>query len=408
MTSERQQDGMACGGNFGGAGVTMVEAESRADVGQLGFELRAEARSTADVQAFYSRMQWKALEWEQARRWRDEAVARRGAGAASSFPGSRADVARVEGTVAAQHLCSLSSIGRSTENGGCVGSMENELQQGEAVSGGSGGADAASCFPGPELQVGSRADVTQAGTTTGDGGNRFMGSERQQGEVVSEGGNGRPGVACYFQGPELRGGSQANVAQGSVAADDGLIGGLLGHVLGGERRQGEAVQGSGSGGADAACRFLGSELRVESRAGGGRPAVGAQRLCSPAGAGEKEDGGTTARAQSMAGRAGDEGAGAAETAQAKCARLRAEAQALFETDRRWEEERKWGREEATNRRWEARWRAREAKEQAARVQRLAAQDQGSKARPAQAGPCAACARQGGICGFCRERQRLAC
>jgi hypothetical protein len=321
--------------------------------------------------------------------------------------GSRADVARVEGTVAAQHLCSLSSIGRSTENGGCVGSMENELQQGEAVSGGSGGADAASCLPGPELQVGSRADVTQAGTTTGDGGNGFMGSERQQGEVVSEGGNGRPGVACCFQGPELRGGSQANVAQGSVAADDGLIGGLLGHVLGGERRQGEAVQGSGSGGAEAACRFLGSELRV-SLAGGGRPAVGAQRLCSPAGAGEKEDGGTTARAQSMAGRAGDEGAGAAEAAQAKCVRLRAEAQALFEIDRRSEEERKWGREEATNRRWEARWRAREAKEQAARVQRLAAQDQGGRARPAQAGPCAACARQGGICGFCRERQRLAC
>ena len=122
----------------------------------------------------------------------------------------------------------------------------------------------------------------------------------------------------------------------------------------------------------------------------------------------EEVGSTTARAESKAGRTGGEGAGAAETAQAECARLRAEAQALFDTRKRAEEERKWGTKEATNRRWEARWRAREAKERAARAQRLAAQDQGGRARPAQAGPCAACARQGGICGFCRERQRLAC
>ena len=131
-------------------------------------------------------------------------------------------------------------------------------------------------------------------------------------------------------------------------------------------------------------------------------------MCSPAGAGEKGGGSATARAKSTAGKAGDEGAGTVEAAQAECARLRAEAQALFGYSRRAEEERKWGREEATNRRWEARWRAREAKERAARVQRLAAQDQGSRARPAQTGPCAACARQGGICGFCKERQRLAC
>ena len=61
----------------------------------------------------------------------------------------------------------------------------------------------------------------------------------------------------------------------------------------------------------------------------------------------------------------------------------------------------------SRRRWEARWEAREARGKAARARKLAAQDQGSKTGPTQAGPCAACDRQGGICGFCRERQRLA-
>ena len=59
----------------------------------------------------------------------------------------------------------------------------------------------------------------------------------------------------------------------------------------------------------------------------------------------------TVRAKMMAERARDGGAGVAETAQ-ESARLRAQVKALF--DRRWEEEDKWGKEEATNRRWEAR------------------------------------------------------
>ena len=59
-------------------------------------------------------------------------------------------------------------------------------------------------------------------------------------------------------------------------------------------------------------------------------------------------------------------------------------------------------------RWEARWAAREVREKAASARKRAAQDQGNKTGLTQAGPCAACARQGGICGFCRERRRLAC
>ena len=120
-----------------------------------------------------------------------------------------------------------------------------------------------------------------------------------------------------------------------------------------ERQQGGVGHGSDSGGAEAACRFLEPELQIESRAGGSRPAVGAQRLCSPGGTGRKENGGATARAELMAGRAGDGGAGAAETAQDKCARLQVEVQVLFRTRRKREEEDKWGREEATRRRWEA-------------------------------------------------------
>ena len=110
----------------------------------------------------------------------------------------------------------------------------------------------------------------------------------------------------------------------------------------------------------------------------------------------------------MVERAGDGDAGVAETAQEKRARLWAPVKAHF--DKMEEEERRLAPVYAavSRRRWEARWKAREAREKAARARRLAARDQGSKARPAQAGPCAACARQGGVCGFCRERQRLAC
>ena len=50
MKSERQQNEVACGGDLGKARGATMAAESRADVGQIGFELRAEARSTADGQ----------------------------------------------------------------------------------------------------------------------------------------------------------------------------------------------------------------------------------------------------------------------------------------------------------------------------------------------------------------------
>ena len=57
------------------------------------------------------------------------------------------------------------------------------------------------------------------------------------------------------------------------------------------------------------------------------------------------------------------------------------------------------------RRWEVQWMVQEVRGKAAHAQGLAEEDQGSKVRPAQAGLCAACARQGGpgTCGFCRER-----
>ena len=79
-------------------------------------------------------------------------------------------------------------------------------------------------------------------------------------------------------------------------------------------------------------------------------------------------------------------------------------------DRQLEAERKRAPKAAVDsrRRWEARWKARDAREKAAWARRLAEQDQGSGARPAQAGPYATCARQGSLCGFCRERRRLAC
>ena len=177
------------------------------------------------------------------------------------------------------------------ESGGLVGS---ERQQGKmAGEGDSGRFGGACCFLGPELRGGSQADVAQAdedwkrmgrlgsaseeqkktmdsnasvlaqllamqkaqarhmgvpmpdgvgqggmgskgvggsadGFATAADGESGVGSERRQGKVVSKGDDGRPGVACCFQGPELRAGSQAGMAQGSVAADNGVIGGSLG------------------------------------------------------------------------------------------------------------------------------------------------------------------------------------
>ena len=65
------------------------------------------------------------------------------------------------------------------------------------------------------------------------------------------------------------------MAQGSVTADSGAIGGSLG----GKRQQGEAAQGDGAGGAGAASGFLGPVLRDGSRADVGLPATGARLLC---------------------------------------------------------------------------------------------------------------------------------
>ena len=83
---------------------------------------------------------------------------------------SRVDVAREDATA---------------DYGDIGGSMGGGWQQGEAVHGGSlGGAEVASCFPEPELQIESRADVNRLAVRArqvrspmgndqlGDGGNK--------------------------------------------------------------------------------------------------------------------------------------------------------------------------------------------------------------------------------------------
>ena len=454
---------MVCGGDLGRAGVAIMAAESGADVGRLGSELRAEARSTADAWALYRRLEKEKVQtWMQAtRRWRAE-----------------------------------------------------------AAGGGSEGTGAASCFPGSELQLESRADVAQADVMIGDG-NRgsLMGSELRQDEVASEGDDGRPGGACCFLGPELRAGSQADVAQGSVTADSGAIGGSLG----GKRQQGEAVQGDGAGEAGAASGTLGPELQDGSRADVGLPATGTRLLCGLVGTdqpGESGDeyvgsmdgvrregearGGDPAQADAanrfpgselqvepragvvredaMAGdgvdggwmmserqqggvghggsldeitaagcfprpefRVGSRAGGGRSTTGARqwygsagtdqltvhagdeykcmfvggiiwwpgmpvsadCPRSRA---IQNEFNKEWLGRQRQAPKAAADsrRRWEARWAAREAREKVASARKRAAQDHSNKTGPTQAGPCAACVRQGGICGFCKKRQRLAC
>jgi hypothetical protein len=147
--SERQQDEVACGGDLGRAGVAIKAAESGADVGWLGSELRAEAWSTAGAWALYRRLDKEnAQAWMQAtRRW-----------------------------------------------------------WAEAVGGGSEGTGAASCFPGSELQLESRADVAQADVLIGDGDRGSLtGSERRQDEVVNEpmGGGSDPKLAPPCAPPKL-------------------------------------------------------------------------------------------------------------------------------------------------------------------------------------------------------------
>ena len=235
-----------------------------------------------------------------------------------------------------------------------------------------------------------------------------MGSERQQGEVVSEGGNGRPGVACCFQGPELRAGSQANMAQGSVAADDGLIGGSLGHVLGGERRQGEAVQGSGSGGAEAACRFLGSELRVD------LGLVGVDRRSGHNDCAARR---VQARRRMEARRPGRSrwlgGLGTRVLAQLR--RRRPSAPGCEQRRRRCSRQAGGGRRSANG--GERRLRIGDGRLDGGRARRrsrlLGCRGWLRRTRAAGRGqlrqvPVRPVLGKGGVCGFCKERQRLAC
>ena len=192
-----------------------------------------------------------------------QAAARVRDGASAQGAGSRALGLESQATVEAQHLCCPSGTDRSFGDSGCVGSVEEERQRNEAVSGGFDGAG--SCFLGSELRMGSRMDVAQADETIGgseSGG--FMGSERQQDEVASEGGGGSGGAdaASCFPGPELQAGSRADVAQADMTIDDGESGGLMRS----EGRQGKMASEDDGGRPGGACCFLGPELRAGSQA----------------------------------------------------------------------------------------------------------------------------------------------
>jgi hypothetical protein len=258
--------------------------------------------------------------------------------------------------------------------------------------------------------------VDQADMTIDDGeSGGLMRSEWQQGKMASEGDGGRPGGACCFLGPELRTGSQADVAPGSVTADTSGMGG----TGGGARQQGEDVQrqrngavGGGSDGIGTGTRFLGSELPVEPRAGVAQP-EGAQKHFDAyfARAAAMANGGSDGGSMGSGRQRGEVGHGFLGVQQpASCFPKGPEhrvGSVWISGD---------GRRHppvpedvaASRQRWEARWAAREAREKAASARKRAARDQGNKTGPIRAGPCAACARQGGVCGFCKKRQRLAC
>ena len=171
-----------------------------------------------------------------------------------------------------------------------------------------------------------------------------------------------------------------------------------------ERQQGEVGHGGSLDEITAAGCFPGPELRVGSRAGGGRSTTGARQLYGSAGTDQlRVFDGDEYKCMFVGGVIWWPGM----PVSADCPRSRA---IQNEFNKEW-----LGRQRlapkaavASRRRWEARWAAREAREKAASARKRAAQDQGNKTGPTQAGPCAACARQGGICGFCKERQRLAC
>ena len=89
----------------------------------------------------------------------------------------------------ARHLCGLVDTNQSGADGAdYMGSTEGEWWQGKAMGRGSEQAGVASCFPGSELQVRSRADVAREDATT-DGCNsgKLIVSERHQGGVVHDG-----------------------------------------------------------------------------------------------------------------------------------------------------------------------------------------------------------------------------
>ena len=130
--------------------------------------------------------------------------------------GSRADVGLP--VAGARHLCGLVGTDQSGADGDdYVGSTEGGWQQGEVVGGGTEGADTASCFPGSEPHVGSQADVAREVAMTGDGDSGgVMVSDRQQGGVVHGGNLGEVKAASCFPGPELRVESRAGGGQSAV------------------------------------------------------------------------------------------------------------------------------------------------------------------------------------------------
>ena len=155
-----------------------------------------------------------------------------------------------------------------------------------------------------------------------------------------------------------------------------------------ERQQGGVGHGGSLGEITAAGCFPGPELRVGSRAGGGRSAAGARQLCGSAGTGQLRDDG---KYGCMYAGGGMWSRWPGMPVSADCPQRRA---IQNEFNKQWLDRQRLAPKAAVDsrRRWEARWEAREAREKAARARKRAAQNQGNKTGPTQAGPCAACAR----------------
>ena len=255
---DEAENGVDDFGGTGGAddGAAVVATGSRVGVGRSGIWDAAMRYGMARNRRGMSIMELIRLEMES------QAAARVRDGASAQGAGSRALGLESQATVEAQHLCCPSGTDRSFGDSGCVGSVEEERQRNEAVSGGFDGAGAGNCFLGSELRMGSRMDVAQADATIGGGeSGGFMGSERQQDEVASEGGGGSGGAdaASCLPGPELQAESRMDVAQVVMTIDDGESGGLVGS----ERQQGK-MAGEGDSG-----RFGGGMLFSGARAPGG-------------------------------------------------------------------------------------------------------------------------------------------